>query len=107
MKDLRAIIAATLIMYQMVHGVTQQTPKSDGSTACLCAQVRYSMRCCSWVISSKPQKNSLLSNSPIYHLGRIFFQKLLKFSVFLMSDNDACLGILSDRTQLHVGVFTS
>ena len=58
-------------------------------------------------MSSKPQKNSLLSNSPIYHLGRIFFQKLLKFSVFLMSDNDACLGILSDRTQLHVGVFTS
>ena len=58
-------------------------------------------------LNSKPQKNSLLSNSPIYHLGRIFFQKLLKFSVFLMSDNDACLGILSDRTQLHVGVFTS
>ena len=60
-----------------------------------------------WPIGSKPQKNSLLSNSPIYHLGRIFFQKLLKFSVLLMSDNDACLGILSDRTQLHVGVFTS
>ena len=56
---------------------------------------------------SKPQKNSLLSNLPIYHLRHIFFQKLSKLSVFLMSDNDAHWGILSDRTQLHVGVFTS
>ena len=41
MKDLRAIIAETLIMDQKVHGVTQQTLGEDGNTVSQNVRVCY------------------------------------------------------------------
>ena len=41
MKDLRAIIAATLIKNQMVRGVTQQTLGKDGNTVSQNVKVCY------------------------------------------------------------------